>query len=180
MTSGTCENFGVSGTTLLHAGDFPYQRQEAFSSALAFQPNVVVIMLGTNDSKPQNWKFKDQFTADYVDLIGKFRALTSQPRLFLCLPIPCFGGCNYGINEAAIAEELPVIRNIALSQHIDLIDMHTAFAGQDELVPDRVHPNDDGAALMARTVYKALTGVEYAAPSVLSLKSSLSRSLGLG
>jgi lysophospholipase L1-like esterase len=173
-------NFGVSGTTLLNAGDFPYQRQDAFASALAFRPNVVVIMLGTNDSKPQNWKFKANFTADYVDLIGKFNALASAPRIFLCLPVPCFGAGNYGINEAAIDEELPLIHRLAESQHLDVIDMQTPFAGQDAMVPDRVHPNNDGAALMAGTVYKALTGTEYAGPSVRSMRALVAKAFGLG
>lgn len=164
-------NFGVSGRTLLNAGDYPYQAEDAFKTALSFQPNVVVIMLGTNDTKPQNWAFKANFAADYLSLIRKFRNIASVPRIFLCLPIPCFGEGNYGINEAGIDEELPLIRKLAVAQQLDAIDMHTPFAGQDALLPDRVHPNNEGAALMARTVYKALTGREYVGPPVLSLRS---------
>src|SRR4051794_25029443 len=53
-------NFGVSGATMLKKGDKPYDKQKAYRDALAFKPDVVVIMLGTNDSKPQNWdKHKD-------------------------------------------------------------------------------------------------------------------------
>ena len=54
-------NFGVSGATLLDKGDRPYTRQRLYKAALDFKADVVVILLGTNDSKPQNWKFKEEF-----------------------------------------------------------------------------------------------------------------------
>lgn len=72
-------NFGISGCTLLNQGDNPYQKQGAFKAALADKPDVVIIMLGTNDTKPQNWKHKDQFAADYKGLIGQFAKLPSKP-----------------------------------------------------------------------------------------------------
>lgn len=65
-------NFGVSGTTVMNQGDSPYQQTPAFTNALAFEPHVVVIKLGTNDTKPRNWKFKDGFVAEYTNLIARF------------------------------------------------------------------------------------------------------------
>jgi pimeloyl-ACP methyl ester carboxylesterase/lysophospholipase L1-like esterase len=164
-------NFGVSGRTLLNAGDFPYQKEGAFQDALKFNPDVVIIMLGTNDSKPQNWKFKDQFAADYKDLVNKFKALGSSPRIFVCLPVPVPGEGNYGINEPVMQEEMPIIRDLAQSENLGLIDMHAALSGHDDCFPDRVHPNDDGANLMARAAYQALTGGGFTgkmAPAVAS------------
>src|ERR1700733_958314 len=67
-------NFGNSGKTLLKNGNDPYWTTDSFKNALAFKPDIVTIMLGTNDTKPDNWKLKDQFTADYKELIGKFQA----------------------------------------------------------------------------------------------------------
>ncbi|HOV77962.1 MAG TPA: GDSL-type esterase/lipase family protein, partial [Sedimentisphaerales bacterium] len=58
-------NFGVSGATLLRRGDKPYIRESAYTAALASKPDIVVIKLGTNDSKPQNWQYKEDFVADY-------------------------------------------------------------------------------------------------------------------
>ncbi len=157
----TVRNFGVSGRTLLKAGDYPYQKEKAFQDALTFNPDVVIIMLGTNDSKPQNWKFKDQFGGDYKDLVEKFKALTSHPRIFICLPVPVPGSGNYGINEPVMQEEMPIIEDVAKSEGVALIDMHTALSGHDNDFPDRVHPNDEGANLMAKTAYKALTGNDF-------------------
>lgn len=36
-----------------------------------FQPDIVLIKLGTNDTKPQNWKYKDEFMGDLF-FIGHF------------------------------------------------------------------------------------------------------------
>ncbi|HSV13091.1 MAG TPA: GDSL-type esterase/lipase family protein, partial [Tepidisphaeraceae bacterium] len=58
-------NFGVSGATLLKKGDRPYNKTKEYQPALDFAADIVVIMLGTNDSKPQNISHKDEFVADY-------------------------------------------------------------------------------------------------------------------
>ena len=153
-------NFGVSGSTLLNHGDKPYQKQKAFQNALDYNPNVVVIMLGTNDSKPQNWKFKEEFAADYKDLLGQFAKLTSKPRIFICHPVPVPGKGNYGINEEGVKEQAPVIDEIAKELGVSVIDMHSALMDHPETLPDRVHPNTAGAGLMAEAAFQALTSKE--------------------
>ena len=154
-------NFGVSGSTLLNHGDKPYQKQKAFQAALQYQPQVVVIMLGTNDTKPQNWKLKGEFTADYKDLLGRFARLPSKPRVFICRPVPVPGRGNFGINESGVREEAPMIDKIAREMQAGVIDMYGALKEHPEMLPDRVHPNTAGATLMAKSAYKALTGKEF-------------------
>ena len=154
-------NFGVSGSTLLNRGDKPYQKEKAFLAALQYQPQVVIIMLGTNDTKPQNWKFKGEFAADYKDLLEQFAKLSSKPRIFICRPVPVPGKGNFGINEAGVLEESPIIDRIARQMQAGLIDMHAALKDHPELFPDRVHPNTAGARLMGEAAYKALTGKEF-------------------
>jgi pimeloyl-ACP methyl ester carboxylesterase/lysophospholipase L1-like esterase len=155
------QNFGVGGATLLNKGDKPYQKQKAMQDALNFNPDVAIIMFGANDSKPQNWKFKDEFTADYKDMIGKFKALPSNPRIFICRPVVAPGVGNYGITDPVILEEIPLIDAAAKEEAVGLVDMHAALLGKDALLPDRVHPNTEGANFLARTAYRALTGAEF-------------------
>lgn len=154
------ENFGVGGATLLNHGDKPYQKTGLFKKALESKPAVVVIMLGTNDSKPQNWKHKDVFVADYKDLIEQFAKLPTHPQIFVCLPPPVPGKGNFGINEEGVTEEIPMIKQIAQDEHAHVIDIHSALVDQPKLFPDRVHPNVDGAAILAKTVGAALTSKE--------------------
>ena len=77
--------------------------------------------------------------------------------------MPAFPG-NWGINDPTIREGvIPAIRNVARECDTQIIDLYAALEGKKELVPDKVHPNAEGAAVMARAVYKALTGKEAAA-----------------
>ena len=155
------KNFGVSGSTMLNKGDKPYQKEKAFQAAMNFKPNVVVIMLGTNDTKPQNWKFKDEFAADTKNLLEKFAALESKPRLYIALPVPVPGAGNFGINDQGVQEEQPLITAVAKEMGAAIIDLYTPLADKPECFPDRVHPNTAGASVMAQTVYEALTGKKY-------------------
>jgi acyl-CoA thioesterase I len=176
------KNFGVSGSTLLNKGDNPYQKAMGnwqpvpgkrgakavfFQKALEFLPDVVIIKLGTNDTRPQNWKFKDEFVADYKDMISQFAKLSSKPRFFLCHPAPVPNGRGkWGHNEKGILEELPLIDKVAQEEKADVIDIHSALLNHPELFPDNLHPADAGSTVMAKTVFKALTGKDYSGAEV--------------
>ncbi len=151
-------NFGVSGRTLLKKGDYPYWNEKAYQNALEFKPDVVIIMLGTNDTKPQNWKFESKFVADYSELVKSFLALESKPRVYVCRPCPVPGKGNYGINEANVQLEIPRIDALAATLKAGVIDMHAALVEKPQLLPDRVHPNAEGAGEMAKAACTVLTG----------------------
>ncbi|MCF7956829.1 MAG: hypothetical protein K9M57_00125 [Phycisphaerae bacterium] len=151
-------NFGVGGTTLLKKGDYPYWNQDAFKMAIAFKPDVVIIKLGTNDTKAQNWKYKDEYLTDYKEMINTFLALDSHPRVWLCRPVPAFPA-RWGIsNEVIVNDVLPRVDQLGRELHLPVIDLYTALSGKPELFPDKIHPNAQGAAIMTAEIYKALTG----------------------
>ena len=149
-------NFGVSGRTLLKKGDFPYWKEKKYQDALAMEPAIVVIMLGTNDTKPQNWKFEAEFDADYRELVKSFQSLKSKPKVFVCRPVPVPGKGNYGINEENIQKEIPRVDALAKELGCGVIDMHAALVKTPEMLPDRVHPNTAGAGEMAKAAAKAI------------------------
>jgi len=155
------KNFGVIGTTLINSGDNPYQKQDAFKNAKEFTPDVVVIMLGTNDTKPWNWKNKDKFEVDYINMIKQFVALPSKPHIFICNPPYIVGNGNYGITESRTKEEISMVQKVAMIMKVGVIDVHGALKGKDALIPDRVHPNTEGATEIAKTVYKVLIGKSF-------------------
>lgn len=165
------KNFGVSGRTLLRKGDRPYWNERAFSDAKDFAPDAVLIMLGTNDSKPENWAHKDEFKSDYRDLINTFRTLPSKPRVYLCRPIPVVGDGNFNINEPTMEKITSIIRELATEMKLDLIDLHSPLEGKPEWLPDRVHPNNQGTAAMAKTAAIALSGSDTPAPPLMRLNS---------
>jgi acyl-CoA thioesterase-1 len=149
-------NFGVGGTTLLKQGDRPYWIQDAYKQSLAFVPDVVIIKLGTNDSKPQNWAFKDQFVTDYCALINSFKALGS--RIWICLPVPAFPA-RWGISDEIIRQEtIPMLRVIAQQTDVPVIDLYEPFTERVDLFPDLIHPNAEGAGIMAQIICKTVAG----------------------
>jgi lysophospholipase L1-like esterase len=151
------KNFGVGGRTLLKKGDLPWWKEQAYKDSHDFNPDAVVIMLGTNDTKPQNWVHHDEFSADYKDLIESFKALPGKPHIWIVRPSPVPDPGNYGITEANLQQELPLIDQLAREENVGLIDVHSAMDGKPELFPDHVHPNDAGALLLAQTVARAIS-----------------------
>ncbi len=153
-------NYGNSGSTMLKKGDKPYWKQREFAAAKAFRPDVVVIKLGTNDTKPQNWKHGGDFAADYRAMIAEFRALKPAPDIYLCLPVPVFK-TRWGITDEVVNKDvIPAIRGVAKATGATLIDLNSPFEGKGGLVPDHVHPNAAGATIIAETVAEALAPAE--------------------
>ncbi len=151
-------NFGVSGRTLLRKVDHPYWNEAAFKKAQEFKPDVVIIMLGTNDTKPQNWSHEDEFESDYRDLIKTFQDLNPSPRIYICRPVPVPDPGNFGINEKALQEQMPILDKLSKKLNTGVIDMYAALKDKPQLLPDHVHPNTEGAGEMAKAAAKVLTG----------------------
>ncbi|MCP4263310.1 MAG: hypothetical protein GY774_38255 [Planctomycetes bacterium] len=146
------QNFGVSGATLLRNGDKPYVRESAYNQVLAAEPDAVIIKLGTNDSKPHNWEHKDDFISDYIFLIDSFVELPSKPRIWICYPVPAFNS-NFGISDAVIKDEIiPMVSEIAELRDVEVIDLYTALSDAAALFPDGIHPNAEGAKLIAQAI----------------------------
>ena len=154
------KNFGVSARTMLNKGDHPYMNEPAYKNALAFNPNIVVIKLGTNDSKSFNWKYKADFMKDAQTMINAFKGLPSQPKIYLCYPSKAYLTGD-GINDDIISKEIiPMIKKLAKKNNLSVIDLHTAMDGMPELFPDRIHPNEKGAQVMAKAVYQSISALK--------------------
>lgn len=148
-------NFGISGSTLLKKGEKPYVQEEAFRLAKEFRPNVVVIKLGTNDTKAQNWVHQAEFEADYREFVQEFKALDSKPRVFLCVPVPAYRG-NFGIIDEHVRELKRRIERLGKELNLPVIDLYTPLSDHPDWFPDQVHPNPAGARKIAETVHAAI------------------------
>ena len=147
------KNFGVSGRTMLKSGDQPYMKEKAWADAQAFKPDVVVIKLGTNDSKPQNWQHKDEFRRDLEQMIEALR----PARILLCTPIPAFKS-TWDISDSVIVNGIiPIQKKVAKKYGLQVIDLHTLFAGESEkMLTDGIHPDQKGARRLAEIVADAI------------------------
>lgn len=154
-------NYGYSGRTAGKTGDYPYTQERLYRKSLAFQPDIVILMLGTNDSKPTNWRGREAFREDLREIIRAYRQLSSSPTVFLMLPPPAWPldgkPVQYDIRADVIADEIrPAVRAIADEEGLPLIDLYEVFANKAQMFPDGVHPNAEGAKLIAETVYHAM------------------------
>jgi len=166
------KNAGHSGTTMLSDGfgDSPYEDTYEYQAATNFVKNAganavvdVVILLGANDSKPQNWtppgkpKNDQQFLTDYRAMVERFNALTPKPLVFLALPTSTGNNPCCSINGKVIHdEEVPLIKRLAAEQSLPIIDLNTPTAEHPEYFSDGVHPTDAGYLIVAMLVHAGL------------------------
>lgn len=150
-------NFGVSGRTMLRKGDFPYWNEPQFQQVKDFAPDVLVIMLGTNDSKPQNWKFASEFRQDYLDMIAEFKkTMPVDGKVYVILPVPVTRE-NFGITPVVMdSEQRLMLIDIADESGSELLNLYTPFMGNEDLLPDGVHPNTEGLGIMAKVIARAI------------------------
>jgi lysophospholipase L1-like esterase len=155
-------NFGIMGHTLQESGDYPYSISKPYRESGGFAPDIVLIMLGTNDSRAKNWKGSSPFLDDYRALVDHYRCLPSAPRVFVMTPPALYargrkGAVKYGMSAEAIEEMCVAVRNLAQEEGLGLIDVHAATLGHPEAFRfDGVHPGAAGAALIAQAVYDVL------------------------
>ncbi len=150
-------NYGVSGTTLLRKGNSPYWNTNEYKEALASQPDIVIIDLGGNDAKFINRGHYDEFEKDYRDFIQPFTQLPSHPRIILLSAMASFVQDTTGIWDRMIINQInPRIQHVAYTEKVEVLDMHSPFVNKEELFLDKLHPNKEGAGIMAKTVYDDL------------------------
>jgi len=151
------KNFGVSGRTLLKKGDYPYWNESAFVNAQKYKPQIIVIELGTNDSKPQNWKYKDEFYGDYVDMVRVFKKACPHAAILVGRPTPVYNDWPQSITGSIVRDEIiPLIDSVSKTENVILLDNYTPFLNHAELFSDGIHPNATGYTLMAANVKKTI------------------------
>ena len=154
-------NFGKSGATLLRHGHRPYIAQEEWAKAKAFKGDIAVIHLGVNDTDPRNWPYyRDEFVSDYLALIDTLRQENPKCRIIIALLSPITH--NHPRFESGTQqwqkEIQEAIKTVARVGKAQLIDFHKPLYAYPQLIPDAVHPNKEGATMLARTVYSAILG----------------------
>lgn len=152
----TVTNFGVNAATMLKQGNKPYWKLKQFQVAQDAQPDIVIIKLGTNDTKPDNWKHNEQFQPDYTEMVKLFQSLKSRPTVYICHPAPVVGE-QWGINDKTVREGvIPAVDKVAKETGATVIDLYTPLKDKPELLPDKVHPNAEGAKVIAQTIASVL------------------------
>lgn len=153
-------NFGHSGATLLNKGHRPYNKLPEYSQALEFVPDIAVIHLGLNDTDPRNWpNFRDEFFGNYVELIDTLKKLNPSVDVYVCRMSPIFHWhrrFKSGTRDWywQIQDEISAVAEYS---DCEIVDLSRYLYSRPDLMPDALHPNPQGAAIIAGQVYAAIT-----------------------
>ena len=150
----TVGNFGVGDSTVLLSTNKPFMYQIEFQNAVSFKPNIIIIMLGTNDARPDYFTHIDEFMGDYKELVGEFEVLDkSKPKIWLVIPPPIFNDSLGPTNANLVEGVIPRIQEVAEELNLPLIDVYSPLADHADYFWDGVHPNSEGSNVIATQIY---------------------------
>jgi lysophospholipase L1-like esterase len=150
-------NFGIAGSAVSKGSDYPYLNQSVIQQVKDFHPQVVIIMLGTNDAKNVNYDNIDSFVGDYSELIDSCDAIPDDQQIYLVVPPPIYQN-DLGLDNSNLEQGvIPKIEQVADDKDLPTIDVNSAMTNHSEYFKDGVHPNDEGAEVIANTINDAIT-----------------------
>jgi lysophospholipase L1-like esterase len=152
-------NFGVSGATVSLDSKIAYMEQNAFQQAMNFHPDIVLIMLGTNDANLEITSDMD-IEPEYSQLVNAFQNLENSPQIVVVDSPPIFATYSGYNNTHLTSTVIPAIENVAEQMNLPKVDMYSAFGNRSDYFADGIHPNEYGSSLIASTMYDAVMSVQ--------------------
>lgn len=145
-------NFGVSGATLQFDKKMAYVKSSEYKSIASFRPDAIVLKLGANDARPDEWNGQAVFYENYTELVDSLLPVCGE--LYLCTPTRPYGGKWKERNKILKKELIPVIRKVAKEKHLKLIDLYNVLPAKDAYyMKDGIHPTAAGYELISDYVY---------------------------
>ncbi len=155
------KNFGLSGSTVTRDSQLPYLEQPQFEKAKDFQPDIVLVLLGTNDANPEVVYNQNSFEADYTEIVISFLKLESKPQVVIVNSPPMFVSAPSPYNNTYLTEEIfPKIEYVADIYDLTTVDLYNTFGNRPDYFMDGIHPTDDGAKLIASTLCQMVTDIQ--------------------
>ena len=152
-------NFGVGGATLLAEGDTPYRKQPQFQSAMEFDPDIILLLLGANDTcgaPRNNWDRSASFLSDARRLLKSLHR--SGRRVLVALPPPMLAEtpglkpqrkANLEVRSPRLEQIRLWWRQAALAEAAEVVDLAGTLEPDRQLVSDGVHPTGAGYGRIA-------------------------------
>ena len=152
-------NYGLRNATASAKGDLPYIDSKEYKESLKSKPNIVVLMLGTNDTKQANWD-EVEYKNGLKTLVQSYLALDTKPTVYLMKSPYAFSKegteeAAYGVYPGLIKNEIgSIVDEVAAETGVEVIDLYWATEGEDELYTDGIHFNAQGYHLISQIVYE--------------------------
>jgi len=148
-------NFGVPGASVVNGllqqrtgWDRGYINQMAYQRSAVFGPDIVICNLGINDVTNERFSV-DEFVEDYVALIESYRALPSEPTVIIWHKLaPLFPGQAFFENpRLALIQQ--ALDRVVEQAGVETRDMFGPVEGESDRCPDKIHPDAQGAGVIA-------------------------------
>lgn len=154
-------SYGVSGRAVQPDSDQPYTALKHYQESIAYGADTVVFMMGTNDSKPENWYGADAYRTALENLLDSY----GDARMILCTPAASFfmdgqtsGVTSHDIQPLVVEEIAEITRAVAAERGCTLVDIYDLTAAHPEwFAVDGVHPSNEGAAAIAAEIKRVIS-----------------------
>ncbi len=159
MSEGNFEvlNYGLNAAALVETCALPYFKTNLSRRSFNTEPDVVLFMLGSNDTREENWD-PYEYAEELKIWVSKYIELETAPIVYLMIPPPSFDYdlSKYKVNDSLIQDIRIIIPRVAEQLNIDFIDIYSKLEGKSELFPDTTHPNYEGNKIIAETVFEKI------------------------
>lgn len=96
----TVNNYGFCGYCVQSDLNKPYSSKSPYKKSLEFEPDIVIFMLGLNDSKSINWKGEDKFRD--INLLSSYK----ESKVIPCTPATAFYNGKKRVDSPASTSNL--------------------------------------------------------------------------
>lgn len=168
-------NAGASGTTVVFgAGTNQYYGSAKYNLSMSSNPDMVLMFVGSNDATNDNWyrtdiNYPEKFKSCYKALLEGYLNLSTRPTVVMCYPYNVYTGD--GRPTIVPNHVIPILNEIAAEYGCPILDLYTPTTWENwcELMPDALHPNDQGYAIVAKAAYDFIT--DYFSTELKELKA---------
>ena len=150
-------NFGVSGACVNKKGNKPYISRTVYEESIKYDADILVLMLGSNDSKTKNWIDMETFLEQYGELLDTYLKENNSPKVYIGICAKAYyadgntkGKARYNIRPEIVDQIAAALKQKYEKEDVVIVDIHNLTAGHPEwFEKDGVHPNKDGAKAIA-------------------------------
>ena len=157
-------NFGVSGACVNSKGNKPYIKRTIYEESINYDADILLFMLGSNDSKPKNWVDTEYFLKQYEELLDSYLEKENKPKIFIGICSKSYylndnqsGLAKYSIRPEIVDGIAEAIKTKYSNEDVVLVDIHELTSAHPEwFEKDGIHPNKDGAKSIANVFADAI------------------------
>ncbi len=153
-----------------------YKDTDQFSQSKLFKPDVVVIMLGTNDMRSMiSDVARSAYKAALKDLCEVYLSQKQVQKVYIATSIHVVS--NFGAKQMSDGFLQQAQREVAEELGLEVLDMYSKtreyMDAMFHYTSDRLHPNKEMYGVMAKAFKAMLFGEEYEAPTAPKSESNV-------